>query len=218
MRNNVIYITRALLFIITAMVMVGIGASPFETVSVAMAPTFGDLVFEDGQDNQAGTQLLGYYALDSWIEQKPAYADSVSTMEDLGQVVGSFGMKDGKTFLPLYASPTTGKIDDNAIEGSDQNGYESIYEFFFPKVGPLSIGFSRQAGTSKFVVAVLDNNGQKRILGIKKGLPATLGSVAATTDVASGGGNGTTFQFRSFQNGPAPVFTGSIPLAGSESA
>jgi len=217
MRNNLKFITRGILFVITMLVMIGLGAEMTGAVAFAMAPTFGDLDFDDGEDNQAGTQLLAYYALASDVTQLPSYSESESIMDDLGQIVGSFTMKNNAVFKPLYASPASGKIDDNTIEGADQNGTESTYEFIYPKMSPKAIGFSRMARTSKFIVVVLDNNGQKRVLGSKKGLPATLASVTGTTDVTSGGAPGQTFQFKSFQNGPAPVFTGSIPLDDSES-
>ncbi len=217
MRNNLIFVTRALLFLITMLVMVGIGTDASGAVALAMAPTFGDLAFNDGEDNQAGTQLLGYYALASEVKQSPSYSESPTTMGDYGKITGNYTMNGTAVFKPLYASPNSGKIDDTAIEGADQNGHESTYDFVYPKSDPTSIGFARLAGTAKFIVIVLDNNGQKRVLGSKKGLPATLASLSGTSDVTSGGAPGQTYQFKSFQNGPAPVYTGSIPLADSES-
>jgi hypothetical protein len=50
---------------------------------------------------------------------------------------------------------------------------------------------------------------------IKKGMPALIGSVASSTDVNSGGAHGTTFSFKSYQNGPAPSYSGVIPTAES---
>jgi len=219
MRKHLNFVARALGFIVFALVLIGLGADAGTTLSLAMAPpvTFADLTFEDGQDNMGGTQLIAYYAPEADILSMPGYAAVPATLADYGTLSGNITCKPGKYFKQLYATPDTGKIDDNKIEGNDSNGFESIYEFFFPKQSAESIGFQRIAGTTKFVVVVLENDGNKRVLGSKPKQPAVLASVAGTTDVASGGGKGATFQFRSRQNGPAPVLDGTIPIDGSTS-
>jgi hypothetical protein len=217
MRKNLNFVVKGIFLIIFGLMLIGVGANAYETLSLAMVPplSFGDLVITDGDDNMGGTQLIAYYALDSEVVSIPAMIDSPATLEDYGQVVGAFVMNGTAKFKKLYASPNTGKVDDAKIEGNDTNGFESTYEFFFPTTSPVSLGFQRVAATSKFVVVVIENNGQKRILGSKKGMPALIGSVASSTDLNSGGAHGTTFSFKSYQNGPAPSFTGVIPMEGT---
>jgi hypothetical protein len=217
MRKHLNIAFRGILLIIFGLIFIGLGANASEALSLAMVPplSFGDLVINDGDDNMGGTQLIAYYALDSEVASLPAMIDSPATLEDYGQVVGAFVMNGTAKFKRLYASPNTGKVDDSKIEGNDANGFESTYEFFFPTTSPASLGFQRVAATSKFVVVVIENNGQKRILGSKKGMPALIGSVASSTDVNSGGAHGTTFSFKSYQNGPAPSYSGVIPTAES---
>lgn len=199
---------------IVAMVAFTLGADPSFGITLAMAPPvgFGDLDFEDGTDNMAGTQLLAYYIPVTDLESIPGYKASPAALGDYATIDTAFVPKTGKNFLKLYASPDTGKIDDKKIEGKDHNSYESIYEFFFPKNDAASLGFQRIAGTTKFVVIVLEADGNKRVLGIKPGVPATLKDVSATTGTVSSGEKGATFQFSSIQNGPAPIYDAEIPL------
>ncbi len=186
---------------------------PVTGMSMAFAmPTFADLNFEDGQDNMAGTRLLAYYIPVEDIETIPGYVASPADLGDYATIDTAFVCKTGKNFLALYASPDSGKIDDNKIEGKDTNAYESIYEFFFPKNDAASLGFQRIAPTTKFVVIVIEADGNKRVLGIKEGLPATISSVAGSTGTNSSGEKGATFQIKSIQNGPAPIYTAEIPL------
>ena len=190
---------------------------PVAGMTMAFAiPSFVDLDFEDGQDNMAGTQLLAYYIPITDIETLPGYKATPTLLGDYAIIDTAFVCKTGKKFLKLYASPDTGKIDDNKIEGKDSNSYESIYEFFFPKNDASSLGFQRIAPTTKFVVIVLEADGNKRILGIKPGVPAVVSSVAASSGNNSGGEKGATFQFKSIQNGPAPIYTSAIPLEPAE--
>ena len=215
MRKNLNFVVKGILLIVFGLIFIGLGANTGEALCLALVPplSFGDLVIAEGDDNMGGTQLIAYYALESEVTTLPAMVDSPATMEDYGQVTGTFVMNGTAKFKKLYASPNTGKVDDAKIEGNDANGFESSYEFFFPTTSAKSLGFQRVAATSKFIVVVVENNGQKRILGSKKGMPALLAGVSNSTDVSSGGSHGATFTFKSYQNGPAPVFNGLIPVA-----
>lgn len=200
--------------VIVALAAFWFGANLAEGLTLAMAPpvSFGDLNFEDGQDNMAGTQLIAYYIPISEVETLPGYVANPAALGDYATIDTDIIPKVGSKFLELYASPDSGKIDDNKIEGKDSNSYESIYEFFFPKNDAASLGFQRLAGTTKFLVIVPEADGNNRILGIKPGVPAILASVAGSSGNNSGGEKGATFQFKSWQNGPAPIYTGAITL------
>ncbi len=203
-----------IVLMIFGMIFLTIGANPIVGMSLAMVPpiSFGDLDFEDGIDNMAGTQLLAYYIPIDDIALLPGYKASPAALGDYATIDTVITCKTGKNFLKLYAAPDSGKIDDTKIEGKDSNSFESVYEFFFPKNDAASLGFQRVAGTTKFLVIVLEADGNQRILGIKPGVPATLSSVAATSGTQSTGDKGATMQFKSIQNGPAPIYTGEIPL------
>lgn len=172
-----------------------------------------DLIFDDAQDNMGGTQLIAYYALAEDIATLPGTKAAPATMGDHAIIDQDIVMKPGASFKKLYASPDSGKVDDNKVDGKDVNTYESIYEFFFPKNDTPALGFMRLGGTSRYVVLVPEADGNVRMLGSKPGVPATLISVAATSGTNSTGDKGATFQFKSFQNGPAPVYQGTMPPA-----
>lgn len=214
MKKNHFRIIQGIVFLVLFAGLCIVKADPVSALSLALVPplSFGDLIINDGEDNMGGTQLIAYYALESEVRTLPAMAANPDSLEEYGTVAGSFVMIGDAVFKKLYASPNTGKIDDAKVDGNDSNGYESTYEFFFPSTSAQSIGFQRISGTSKYIVVVVENNGQKRIIGSKPGCPAVLSSAASTTDVTSGGAHGTTFSFKSYQNGPAPAFTGLVPL------
>lgn len=186
---------------------------PVTGISMAMAiPTFADLEFDDGQDNMAGTQLIAYYTPIQDVQTLPGYKASPAALGDYATVDTAVVFKTGKCFKKLYASPDTGKIDDNKIEGKDSNSFESIYEFFFPKNDAPSLGFQRIAPTTKFLFVIPEADGNNRMLGIKPGVPATVASIAGTTGTQSTGEKGATFQIKSIQNGPAPIYAADISL------
>jgi len=203
-----------IILMIFGMIVFTLGADPVTGFALAMVPpiSFGDLDFEDGQDNMAGTQLLAYYIPIDDIETLPGYMANPAALGDYATIDQPIVCKTGKNFLKLYVSPDSGKVEDNKIEGKDSNSFKSVYEFFFPKNDSASLGFQRLAGTTKFLVIVLEADGNQRILGIKPGVPATLSNVAGTTSTTSTGEKGATMQFESIQNGPAPIYTGEIPL------
>lgn len=186
---------------------------PVTGVTMAMAiPSFADLEFEDGQDNMGGTQLIAFYTPINDVLTLPGYTASPANLGDYAIVDTNVIFKPGKCFNKLYATPDTGKIDDNKIEGKDSNSFESIYEFFFPKNDAKSLGFQRIAPTTKFLFVVPEADGNNRVLGIKPGVPASVASIAGTTGNTSTGEKGATFQIKSIQNGPAPIYTGEISL------
>lgn len=205
---------NVLMFGIVFMAMMTLGAHPLFGTSFAIAPpiSFGDLNFDSGQDNMPGTQLLAYYCPIEDIDTLPEYMAAPADMGDYVTVDQAIVCKTGKMFLPLYASPESGKIDDNLIEGKDNNSFTSVYEFFFPKGDKKALGFQRMAPTGKFIVIVLEADGAQRLMGVKPGVPATLKSIAGSTGQSSGGDKGATFQFQSIQNGPCPIYEGEIPL------
>ncbi len=218
--NNKVFFS-ILSFAIIALVAFTLGADMVTGIGLAMVPpSFADLDFTDGEDNMAGTQLIAYYIPVDDLQTIPGYKAAPATLADYATINTDFVCKAGKNFLKLYASPDTGKVDDNKIEGKDNNSFESIYEFFFPKNDAASLGFQRMAPTTKFVVIVLEADGNKRVLGIKAGVPATIQSIAGTTGTQSAGEKGATFQIKSIQNGPAPLYKGTIPTtpAGSSSS
>jgi len=208
--------------IILAMFAFTLGADPLMGITFAMVPpvSFGDLDFIDGVDNMAGTQLIAYYIPIDDVETLPGYKADPALLGDYATVDTAIVCKSGKNFLKLYASPDSGKIDDTKIEGKDSNSFESVYDFFFPKNDAASLGFQRLAGTTKFLIIVPEADGNNRLMGIKPGVPAILASVAATSGTQSTGEKGATMQFKSIQNGPAPIYTAEIPLtpAGSSSS
>jgi hypothetical protein len=222
MKIKLIFAQKMIMFIFLALVASALivdSAAAAGTISAGLLLiTFTDLTFTDGEDNMSGTQLIAYYIPWDDVLTIPAYAAVPASMADYGKLTGNITTKPGKYFKKLYATPDTGKVDDNKIDAKDSNGFKSIYEFFFPKNDASSIGFQRIASTGKFCIVVIDNDGNKRLFGSKAGNPAYIESIAATSDTTSGGNKGATFQFVSYQSGPAPILVGTFPTESDSSS
>jgi len=200
-------------FVVFPLIALGLVPKPGGVLMITWADIAG---LTDGEDNMGGTQLLAYYIPADDIQTFPDYAGS-DTLENLGKITDDFTLKAGKYWKELYATPDSGMITDNKVEGNDHNTHESVYEFFLPGNKAQQIGFARAGSTAKMVVIVLEANNNRRVLGIKQGFPAMLTSNAGSTGKSSEAQKGMTIQIKSFQNGPAPIYEGSVPLDGSTS-
>jgi hypothetical protein len=168
---------------------------------------FDDLKHTDGADEMGGTQLLAYVIPKDDVETMPDYPAAPSAMSEHAVLEGSVVPKAGKQFFAIEAYPTSGKLDDELIEGSG-NAYESTYEFMFPGMGAAALGFAKQAPTTNWVAIVIENDGTRRLMGIKT--PALIKQATGTTGLANENNKGITFQVKSWQSGAAPIYEGTI--------
>ena len=220
MKNFGKFANIMLIMLIGALAWFTLGADPVLGMTLAMAPPvgFGDLLHADGSDNIGGTQMIAYYAPIDDVLTLPGYKTAPSAMGDYATIDTDIVMKPGKKMLKLYATMDTGKVDDKKIEGKDNNAFESTYDFSFPKINAEALGFSRIAAATKCLVLVPEIEGNVRVLGILPGAPAIISDITITTGMVSTSDKSAKFQFKSWQYGPAPVYTGSIPLVEAEAS
>jgi len=171
---------------------------------------YSDLEIQPGIDNMAGTPIVAWAIPYSNVYIVPDYKANPDS-DEIQVLFDDIIPKPYKTFQKIYATSNTGKVDDNRITSKESASYESIYEFFFPKNDKESLGFMRLSA-AKWVFIVKESDGNLRILGVQKGLPATINSVAASSDTISSGDKGATNTVRSFQNGPAPIYKGKFNI------
>jgi hypothetical protein len=177
---------------------------------------FEDIAGIDGEDNMAGVQRKAYFCPIDDISALPGYKTAASTLAEYAEIEGDFTLVAGKNFWEITIEPSTGKIEDQAIEGEGNNSCESTYEFFIPGNRATHLGFIRKVLNTKGVWIVPEADGNYRVLGIKPGVPAITRS-STTTATNSEGSKGTTFTVKSIQNGPAPIYDGTLTLDNSES-
>jgi hypothetical protein len=168
---------------------------------------FEEILKVDGADNMGGVSRLAYFALLSDIATLPSYPASPSNLAEHVTISDAIVMKSGKQFFAIEIEPKTGEVKNELIEGSG-NGQNSSFEFMIPGNTPTALGFAKVAPTSNMVAIVVDNDGQRRLFGIKN--PARITTNSGTTDKEDGNNKGQTFTLTSYQNGPAPVYTGLI--------
>jgi len=177
---------------------------------------FEDISPIDGEDNMGGVQRQAYFCPIDDISELPGYKSTPATLAEYAEVEGDFTMAAGKNFWEITIEEKTGKVDDAAIEGEGNNSVESTFEFFLPGNRAQHLGFIRKVLNTKGVWIVPEADGNYRILGIKPGVPA-ITTTSGTTGTNSDGSKGTTFTVKSVQNGPAPIYDGSIVLDNSAS-
>lgn len=171
-------------------------------------------------DNMGGIGEKFYWALAADVLTWPTIA-SLSTATDYteaGKVTGNFAMKPGKRFFEGYSTLDTGGLDSKMQGGLDCHSYKNEFSISAPGMKNKLLGFMRATQNENLVFIVPDAELQYRVVGSEQ-FPAkpekgegSSGKVAADSKKADLG-------FFAYSNGPAPVYTGTIPLtvAGSGS-
>jgi len=172
---------------------------------------FTDLQIERGADNMGGTTITAWAIPYSDIFRMPEFDPETNVMSDYATLYHNIIPKPYKTFYRIHASSDTGKIENTKVEGKEVNMNKSVYEFHYPKNDKNALGFMRLTG-SKFVFIVQEADGNLRIMGSKKGMPAEIQTLSATSGIRSSGEKGSAFQVVSYQNGPAPIYRGLFNL------
>lgn len=171
---------------------------------------YTDLNIFHGEDNMSGTPIVAWAIPFDNIHRMPIYKPLPTLMDDYAIIYDDILPKPYKTFYKIYATSDTGKIDDNKLSG-ETTSTESIYEFYFPKNDKNALGFMRLSA-AKWVFLVQESDGNIRVMGIAQGQPATIKNISASSGTLKSGDKGATFQVRSFQNGPAPIYQGKFNL------
>lgn len=162
-------------------------------------------------DNMPGTPIVAWAIPYDQIHLLPLFKPVPTAMDEYQIIYNDIIPRPYCTFYKIYATSDTGKVEDNKIQGKESGSTESIYEFYFPKNDSNALGFMRMSA-AKWVFVPEESDGNMRILGIQPGMPATIKSISASSGTLGSGDKGATFQVRSIQNGPAPIYQGKLNL------
>ena len=155
-----------------------------------------DLLFADGQDNDAGLAEEHYYALRSDIETFPTLAANPLTNSERAKLIGNYVMKSGKYFRKLYCTLETGSVVSTQVGERDGKSYENIATLFFPSDSTTLRGFLEAMKNSKIILLVRQLDGSMLALGSEY-ISAELSANELTTGSQITDRKGATYSIRS---------------------
>ncbi|RNI27648.1 hypothetical protein EFA69_16145 [Rufibacter immobilis] len=162
-----------------------------------------DLLFEEGTENMGGLVGEIYAAPASEVE-------SITVAED-GVTATAIKMKAGKKMSRIYFTKDTGKVEDNEVGERDGGSFETTLGFFHPGNSAAVLKAKKKFNNGGFIFLAMDAQGQMRVVGSKL-YPAYREAGSITTGGTPTERRGATFNFKAASNGPALIFTGTVPL------
>ena len=171
-------------------------------------------------DNMAGIGTTFYWALANDVKIWPTIPTmgNAADFEGLAKLTGNFIMKPGKRFFSGYSTLDTGELVDTMQGGLDCHSYKNEFSISHPGMKKKLIGFMRATQNENLVFAIKDAEGQIRVVGSEQ-FPASPDKGTGSTGKGAADSKKADLSFFSYNNGPAPVYEGTIPLtvAGSGS-
>ena len=178
-----------------------------------------DLIKET-TDNMAGIGEKFYWAIAADVLTWPTLPTIAGSAdyEALSTLTGNFVMATGKKFFEGYSTLDTGSLDDKMQGGLDCHSYKSEFSISNPGMKKKLIGFMRATQNENLVFIVTDAEGQMRVVGSEL-FPAKPEKGEGSSGKAASDSKKADLGFFAYSNGPAPVYTGTVPLtaAGSSS-
>jgi hypothetical protein len=110
-----------------------------------------DLLWEDGQDNDAGLGDIHYYALRRDIQTFPAITATPSNNTERGKLIGNYTMKAGKFFKQIYCTLEMGEGVSTVVGQRDSKSAENKITLYLPGMDANRIGFLENIKNSKLV-------------------------------------------------------------------
>lgn len=176
---------------------------------------FIDMDWPDQKENPAGLKVIGYWIPLNDLDDPLPYLQPFSAItnnEQATTLIGNFVPKSGKSFLTLYSTMDTSAIVDNNVGELDGKSWEHELELFYPGVDKDVAALARKLPNTRglFIREMVD--GQRRVIG-SKDFPAVVTEASITTGKATADRRGLTIKLKSRGLGPAPFYTGPIPLS-----
>lgn len=175
-------------------------------------PDFADLFWTDGQNNAPGVKKVGYLIPVADIDIFPALPDAPATMEESVTISSNLVMNLDKYAIAVEGTEADGEVADASVGGEDNSAFESTFEFYISGTKPAALATIKKIKNTHCVFIPIEFNGQRRLLGTKDN-PVVVDTIEATSGKQGDDKKGIQVTVKSYQDGPAPVYTGSIPTA-----
>lgn len=173
---------------------------------------FSDLYYTDGQNNAPGTKKVGYLIPVADIDTFPGLPEAPATLEELVTIASNIVMDTDKYAIAVEGTEADGEVKDTGVGAEDNSAFESTFEFYISGTKPAALATIKKIKNTHCVFIPIEFNGQRRLLGTKDN-PVMVDTVEATSGKQGDDKKGIQVIVKSYQDGPAPVYTGSIPTA-----
>lgn len=172
----------------------------------------GALVYQEGVCGAGGLQPVGYFGFieDVATMPVPPTADTATDFASYATISGDIVLKPGKTMYAMSGELETAGLKGENIGERGSMSKKISMTWFLPSTEPANLGAARYFQNRRMFFIVREQNEQWRLVGSRK-FPATVKSDDDTgTKVEDK--RGVTLTIETYGCGPAPVYTGIIPV------
>ncbi len=175
-------------------------------------PDFADLYYEDGQNNAPGLKKVGYLIPVNDIDTFPELPASPASLAESITITDNIIMATEKYAIAVEGTEADGAVVDTGVGTEDNSAFESTFEMYISGTKPAALATIKKMKNTHCVFIATEFNGQRRILGTKDN-PVMIDTMEANSGKQGDDKKGVQVIVKSYQDGPAPVYTGSIPTA-----
>lgn len=171
-----------------------------------------NVLWPNGQNNDAGITMKIYYCLWNDIETFPGVDDSSAATDfaDMATIASPIVFKSGKAWKEMYATLEKGKLDCEMVGERDGKAFRNTATLSHPGNAPKSLGWTEFMKNTHAVLLVQELDGNWRLVG-NNILPAQVSKATITTGDAIDSNKGMMVEVESIGR-IAPRYTGAITL------
>jgi hypothetical protein len=145
----------------------------------------------------------------------PEVPTNPSAIADVSVIASNIVMKSGKYMYNLEGTLEKLNLKGEGQGERDGKSAKLTVEWFMPGHTAATLGWARLLPKKKCFLVVEDHEGHKRLVGNKTFYAEC--AVSDDTGKAVADLKGVTFTFTTYSDGPAPIYTGTIPELGESS-
>ena len=171
-----------------------------------------------GDPNPAGIKSKIYLASAGDVTNSPKLKSDMTpagTNAGDGATIGEvYTMASGKLFKEFTIIPLSGEVTDTLVGEVGGKTFESTFDFMIAGTKADQLEFAKCIANGCLIAIVPEKSGQRRVLGDKDD-HAFVESIVLKTGKKGGDVRAGTYQIKSVQGYPAPVYDAAlaIPLA-----
>lgn len=177
-----------------------------------MPAVLGNVQFNRGALNPAGTKTIIYFALHSDVQTFPTLPDGSGAFDANATIDTAFVMKTGKRFWEMYITLETGKIEQKLVGERDGKSYEVMISGNYPDMDPTVVGFLKACANENLAVVVKDQKGRLWAIGYDRDVPAEVTVGDGTTGEKIADRKGVSVTFRGIGDG-LYLYDAAVPLS-----
>jgi hypothetical protein len=181
-----------------------------------MAINYKEIEFPEGQANLGGLAPTGFYGFIADVITIPVVPENPATLDEVSVISENIVMKPGMQMYPMYGTLEKLRLAGEQQGERDGRSNKVTLNWFIPGHHPENLGAARHFPKRRMFFLVRDHEARLRLVGSQY-FPA---EVATTDDTGEAVADlkGVTYEIGTYSDGPAPIYTGKIPLGNDESA